>query len=690
MKLIKFFSAKKKPHPKAVLPVRSVTGVLFAAATVYISMFIGLGLPIAAVLAAAEAFLVIRFDLCGKALCMPLIFHIISLCISAYTAFSLYSYFEGSLVSRAFAAASAVYLVYFITAILFSVLSDKQTDEAPEKGRFLKAAAAFMPLLITVVVYIPSETYFNNRKDYLHVFFDFAPYILIKTVVFTLIAGFTACALNRRLFRILSSLLIGLTLCVYCQYVFMNGDLPSTVGTEIDWDKLRGKMILNAVIWVVLLTLPLIYMLVSSRIRVLKNSSAAANVPYVLCAFIGGIQLLSLIMLIFTTNGTLVSHERYVLLDDEQFTVSGKKNIITFIIDAGDSDYFEAEAEEHPEKFEFLKDFTYYNNACMMYDSTNLSIPQMLSGSTKAPEDNVYEWYENIWSTDTCREFYSRLHENNYKANVFGIFSYTYAPLNGIIDNCAYAHEETVEVDKLSLNKVMNKWSAFRYMPLIFKKSYEPVPNEDGNIVRMPICNITNDYFCDSLDLKISDSDQNYFIVEHTEGTHSSAGRVKPTREITLKILNKYIDQLKGLGVYDDAVIIITADHGEHVKPDNMPIWYIKPAYAHNEKMQTCSAPIHHTDYLATCLEALGLYREGDSELFGRSIFDIDENEQRERLVFQREEFPYVGKLDWKKWSDSFHPGALYGYYFTGTKKELAEHEKTSPPDILIELDSSY
>ena len=154
--------------------------------------------------------------------------------------------------------------------------------------------------------------------------------------------------------------------------------------------------------------------------------------------------------------------------------------------------------------------------------------------------------------------------------------------------------------------------------------------------------------------------------------------------------MQSYTDQLKELGLYDDAVIIVTGDHGMHSAPDNMPIFYIKQAGEHHDEMQHSSAPIHHSDYLATCLKASGLWKDGDEELFGRSVFDIGEDEERERLVFQRYTFKYAGKIEWEHLSDKNHDGALFGYYFTGDMDDLVRHEESDPPDVVIELEGSY
>ena len=121
-----------------------------------------------------------------------------------------------------------------------------------------------------------------------------------------------------------------------------------------------------------------------------------------------------------------------------------------------------------------------------------------------------------------------------------------------------------------------------------------------------------------------------------------------------------------------------------------MPIWYIKTANAHGDEIKTNTAPIHHSDYLATVIEAAGLKQEGDNELFGRSIFEIGEDEKRERLVFQRGNFKYTGDISWQRLSDSNHEAAILGYYFTGDVSDLVERESSGPPDIVIELDAVH
>jgi len=108
-----------------------------------------------------------------------------------------------------------------------------------------------------------------------------------------------------------------------------------------------------------------------------------------------------------------------------------------------------------------------------------------------------------------------------------------------------------------------------------------------------------------------------------------------------MKIVYEYIDEMKKLGVYDDATIIITADHGQNrsVMRDSYldtdydmtstPILFVKlPNEHHEEKPANSTAPVSHTEFLATVMEAVG----GDAQKYGRTFSQVGLNEDRKRM----------------------------------------------------------
>ena len=82
---------------------------------------------------------------------------------------------------------------------------------------------------------------------------------------------------------------------------------------------------------------------------------------------------------------------------------------------------------------------------------------------------------------------------------------------------------------------------------------------------------------------------------------------------------------------------------------------------------------------------------EQDDALFASSIYDYQSGDLRERIWFAREEFDYAGeKIVWKKPFRASQTNAFLGYTFTGDRTELKRVTETQPPDLIIEMDSSY
>jgi len=108
-----------------------------------------------------------------------------------------------------------------------------------------------------------------------------------------------------------------------------------------------------------------------------------------------------------------------------------------------------------------------------------------------------------------------------------------------------------------------------------------------------------------------------------------------------LKLAIRMINTLKTLGVYDNSIIVIQADHGSHQslhleefsdkqasfpRPRGLPMLLVKKVNARG-KLKVSDAPIILSDLAQTIASEFDL-----EETFpGRSIFDIEDNERRIR-----------------------------------------------------------
>ncbi len=127
-------------------------------------------------------------------------------------------------------------------------------------------------------------------------------------------------------------------------------------------------------------------------------------------------------------------------------------------------------------------------------------------------------------------------------------------------------------------------------------------------------------------------------------------------------ITSYYLKELKRLGVYDNSTIIITADHGDWVASMDLPematspILLYKPANAPAEPVKVSSAPISHSDYFGTILDALGQ----SYAKYGTKFSDYSDGDERER------EFLYITH------DQSAHVHSLLGYVINGDVNDFA------------------
>ena len=137
------------------------------------------------------------------------------------------------------------------------------------------------------------------------------------------------------------------------------------------------------------------------------------------------------------------------------------------------------------------------------------------------------------------------------------------------------------------------------------------------------------------------------FRVIHMAGTHApytigrDGMRVEGEGDMieqglgALHIVEAYLDELKRLGLYDSATIVVTADHGDwylanEISGPTNPMLLAKPATdegASQEPLKVSQVPTGHLDFAATIMDAVG----GDASAYGgMNMFDVpDESRTR-------------------------------------------------------------
>ena len=567
-------------------------------------------------------------------------------------------------------------LIFLLLTLFFGILLHYGAADKLSLRGLGKMALGGGAMLFILFIFIPCDSYVNNFSDFNFPLTAFIFILLGRFFLYRLPFAYLGAVLKEKQFGVLFNILCGLTLCFYAQFMFMNQNLGLVMGDEVKWEEHLDYGIITLAVWLVLLAAPFVLSKVLKKLW--KSISSAIPV------FVGIIQLVSLVFILVTSENNLFEYRNESMEYKDQFTVSSKKNIITFIFDAADNKYFKNILENRPEAFEGLEDFTVYTNTCSVYDYTVASISQMLTGTESIPMYDTQGWLREAWTSKKAEDFYARLHKANYTVNGY---MYTDAPvelLAGKYDNASSAKKE-IAANRDAIADSIMKISEYRCMPYLLKRFFS-IQNVDFK--SFVTVSDTEYYYTDAaykehLTLTKSDSEDNYFIFEHLLGPHPPCDDYIEETVNCLNIVKEYIRQLKEMGLYDDAFIIVTADHGSHTSDFSQaaatPIYMVKEAGKTHEKLEITDAPQYHTDFLATYLYAAGLYTEEDRELYGNTVFDYKEGDERERIWYDHT------SDDSKPNPNNASCNVYYAYKYKGDDNDLKKllNDKT-PYEIIV------
>ena len=311
----------------------------------------------------------------------------------------------------------------------------------------------------------------------------------------------------------------------------------------------------------------------------------------------------------------------YTLTFENLGELGAAHNVVYFVIDRFDWEYYERAREHAPEIFYNLDDggFTYFNDAISLYPRTFPSIPYMITGVENDFSESRAAYFASAYGRS---EFMRCLYNEGYRINVYTADYYGYINASFLAPYAANA--KPASEGHAAYNTDMRD----TYLHL----------TQNG--------------------LRIGEAERCYTFI-HLSGTHppikydesfsplpeGDARRSNSTlgMKLSFAIINYYIDEMKRLGVYDSATIIITGDHTSIGSDSAVPLlWphvtplFIKPRARAEGALEVSGAPVSHADIFPTVLWSEGI---SGSEAFGRTAFEIPEGESRLRTYyFQRKE----------------------------------------------------
>lgn len=562
-------------------------------------------------------------------------------------------------------------------------------------------AHAFLIFVLTYMILIfgPSEIFFSNLGEfnfiYQNLFFSMALSSVFITVIVTAVVGIFPDNVK----RIVTGIILGLSVAGYIQVMFLNKGLDLLGQNPNGYSVAVGRSVFNAFIWVFIVSI-IVFVMIKLQKRYLKFAIYLSSILFIL-------QFAANLQLIFTADEKAFNYGTGLYLSGEdQMKVGTENNVILIVLDYFSNQYVEPMLNVYPDALDGLKDFTYYDNYECVYFGTFPSLAHMITSYEVDASVPTKEWIYSVWNNELTDRFFSDMKNEGYVFNM-----YTFNPgvltvgngvevLDGLFDNIRPIDNDIMnqKVDNGKLFILASRLSLFRFLPYVAKSFfYVTDPSMDvsnSKRLKTDIAGNNYDYYDRLLDEGIQIGDyENCMIVQHLIGAHNcdtgidgmkkNESTMEETCRGCMTVLNGYLEELKKIGKYEDSTIIITADHGGMSNPQ--VIFFLKKPGEQHEKIQQNHVPVSHCELMPTLAHCMEL--SGD---YGKTIFDISD-ESRERSYYLRWfDSNYPNVYNWRIENKVGTVNVYYEYIYEGDYLDLTEKIRNGPDKIIPMKDTVY
>ena len=572
-------------------------------------------------------------------------------------------------------------------------------------SRALLAAAPAGLLAFTVVFVGPLDILNSNRAYVPFSAGKLALPLLGVTLLVTLALAALLALARGRAYKALLGALFGAALMLYLQGLLLNGHLASLDGSAFDWRDDASGAIGNLAIWIAAVA-------ACAYLSALFFDTARLGV-LVLCAAAFVSQSAGLIAAWQPADESL----NYQLDGSRQMELSSRSNFIVITFDQMSPLVFEQAIADDPQMQESLKDFEYFNNMSAEYSLTFPSLCFLMTHERYDTTKPTLDYFDRAWSSDGCENFYDTLHRQNYEVKMCveaNYAAYDAAHMLGKADNVVEAG--ALRVNGRLIADVL-ELSLFRYCPVMLKTPFCISTGQvaaDAHYENVEPLRLAADYYDAVKEGVTTQDEKNCFAWYHVDGAHfpftvgydglplgyeaeeTTENRVAQLHGYLLAAVD-FLDQLKALGLYDDATIILSADHGFY--DCFQAAFLIKQPGQSFETMKVNAAPVAQEDIMATILYSLG---EEPSD-YGTTVYDWSEGDSRDRstniwiYLDGYPEAPWIGNIN--QWETVAHGMNRYNVFgvlnYNGDREALWEKElllyySHTADEILPLYDSFY
>ncbi len=559
---------------------------------------------------------------------------------------------------------------------------------------------------LTLWIFGPAHIYFTNSLEFSFTFSRVLPYLAAASLL-TVLAPVLILWLMKSVPAFYGrgvSLLLAGSVLLWVQGNLLVWHYGPLDGREIHWGEKLFQGIFDGGLWLLLVVLALV------KWRAFYRVARKAAMAFIV------IQLISIGFSAFQAPAG-PGFKYYRLDDSRKYTFSKGRNVILLVLDTFQSDLFQEILNEEEEYREMFRGFTYFRNTLSAFPKTYTSVPSFL---TARPYDNsvpMQDYIRRTYGTDSALP--TLLKGKGYRVELYP-YPGTEKTIHfdtSVASNLAprgfggVNREHAAFLTDISLFRglphvlkrfVYNKqhWllkRVFRYKEPeaagVQSKGSKGASSAVRKFSKQALKYFDIRFTRDLLHNASLEGNQDTFKFFHLNGLHrplvldrdlevkemsySERSSFKTQGTACLEITRLFLEKLKALGIYDDALIIVMADHGcadypygvkleaagltepgeapaegaaasgpaipAHIKASGLPMLLVKPVNAGADELNVSDAPVSLTDLPATVLQAAGI--PPAPGMPGTPVFSIDETTPRRRTFYYH---------NWSGWHDGY------------------------------------
>ena len=497
------------------------------------------------------------------------------------------------------------------------------------------------------LIFEPISLYANNTEDFWFDLYDMLPLLIPAFFLASLIIFFvllicyivsTKVLKKTNIYYAILSIVFCIFLISYVQGNFLSGSLPGVNGEIFNWRQYKVESIISIILWIIVF---IVSFFLIKKFTIKKYTSFIAPVTgtifvMLLFSFISSLLTTSALEDKFTAKATFDNYNQ----------VSSNRNFLIFLVDAIDSRSFDELLKDDPDYQDTFKDFTYYQDTVSYYPYTRDSIPYIFSQIPNHNETDFSEYSKNAFSNS---EIIKTLNGDNYHINFYDNDLIIDADTASIFENIS----NNTKVNKNNFFNEIIRYNLYKYLPYPLKGkahieelSFWQSELDEGHTDFDWRDKINYEIYKNE-ELEVIDDKVFHFI--HLEGGHiwfnldenlnpidKTVGTYSQKQSATFKVIKAYLDRLKSANTYDNASIVILADHGykdgvweyDYINNRFNPILYIKGLEETHSRMHRSDKPISFED-LGEAFKDL-YYGKKSTELF----YDIEAPRDRTIIYY--------------------------------------------------------